>query len=615
MSTVFGIAASALPPDGSALLSAMISPGSEERTSRAAVPGAAFGALAPARVAVSPDGTLLAVLSGRITNCTDLSRKRKLPEADGTALLFDLYGDGNSPAWEQLEGNYAFALWDGKRKRLTLGTDAVASRPLCWCRYGEGIAFASCVKALTALPGTPREYDVAALRYYLSMQYLPVGRSVYAHVRKVLPGSVLIFDGESGRITERKLEARAPASPPSDLTFAEAAERLRALVTASVERALACAPDDRPAGVLLSGGIDSAVMAGLAAKAAGARGICAFTIGTEDPRYDEREAARRVIRHIRAQGGTAEHHEFLFGPGDLERLRARTAAWGEPYADSSLLPTAKLLEETSAYAGTLLGGDGGDELFCGYDRYRAMLFSAKLEERGNWLRPLIRAGAKCLPDGGDRSVSGRLRRLGIFLGEGADRRYFALLDRCPGALAETLLGERFLETPDPFAVLEGKETSADPVERAALWDLANYVPGDTCVKTAVAAMGTGVTHLTPLLDPSVICFAHSLPLQYRMNAKAGKRILKAAFSDLIPAEHLRAPKRGFGAPVADYLRGSWRDDAGSALFDSPLVPGGWLRRKGLERLWAEHGSGARDHSYFLWGAIVLAWFLEAERQN
>ena len=345
-----------------------------------------------------------------------------------------------------------------------------------------------------------------------------------------------------------------------------------------------------------------------------------FTVGFSDAAYDERALAAESVAFINGQtGGALRHHVRQLEPLPLELAEKLAAFHEEPYADASVLPTHLLCKFAAEQLGAALGGDGGDEFFSGYERYGAMRIASHFD----LLPEVVRRGvfsalAKVVADAGERTFRGRCRRLFRLLGDSSHDAYFHLLDRCPDELKRRLLGGKLRDAlwhdqAEVFSRWEWELTAEHPAESFAELDIHTYLPGDGCVKLNIAARSVGFKVVTPYLSSGVTGLSAKLPLDYKMHGGNRKRILKSAFADILPLSLAHRRKRGFGVPVAAWLRGHWQEGAREALFDSALIPDGYVEKNELEALWAAHQSGHADLSYLIWSLMNFAWFLERRK--
>jgi len=523
-------------------------------------------------------GEIVAVFNGELYNFRELRREL---EAAG----HEIRGTGDSPllphAYEQwgpgfaerLDGMFALALWDRPRGRLVLARDRLGKKPLLYARLpGGALAFASETKALLRVPSLPRELDLAQLDAYLALQYVP--RSGLRAVEKVPPGSYLLAEGGRMRVERYWSAARAAAGAPP-LAGDEAVERVRAEVTAAVRRRLVA---DVPLGALLSGGIDSSIVVAAMAGAQ-AEPVRTFTVGFPDVRYDERRYARSVAERY----GTRHEELELDGAPELERL---AAVLDEPLGDEAALPLLQVCEATRRHVKVALVGDGGDEVFGGYERYRAHALAGRVPA------PLARA-ALAVPWGRrePRSALFRARRLLDVAATPAPERYARLVEVFPLELRRRLWTDE----------ARARASSALlPDERdLRLVDIESYLPGDLLPKSDLASMAASLELRSPFLDHRVV----ELGLRLPPPLASGKRALRRAFAADLPPEVASRGKTGFGVPLDRWFRAELRPVATDLLLGGG--DRGLFRRAEVERLLREHVSGRADHGHRLWCLCML----------
>jgi asparagine synthase (glutamine-hydrolysing) len=525
-------------------------------------------------------GDAVAVFNGELYNFPELrrelvSRDHEIPGTGDTPVIPHLYEEHGPAFVERLSGMFAIALWDARRDRLVLARDRVGKKPLLWTRLPDGaIAFASELKALLRLPGLRRELDPQALDAYLALQYVPGPGTAIRGVRKVAPGTVVVF--EHGREREERYWRLEPR--PEEPSAAE----LRAAVTAAVRRRLIA---DVPLGALLSGGIDSSVVVGLMAEAS-SRPVKTFTVGFGDPRYDERTWARTVAERF-----ATDHEELVVELDAAATLPRLAAAYDEPLGDEAALPTFLICELARRHVTVALTGDGGDEAFGGYERYAAH----ELLDRVPPL-PLLGPLSRRLRRAAPRT---RASRAGRFLAAASlprEARYANLMEIFPAPLRAELWQPDFVPRATPAARLLG----SPPLRGSTglqLLDVETYLPGDLLLKADVASMAHSLELRSPLLDHEVLALGVSTPPR--------KHALRAAFRDLLPAEILARRKTGFGVPLARWFRAELRDFAGDVLLGERARARGQLRPAAVERLLREHAEGRADHGHRLWCLLML----------
>ncbi len=569
-------------------------------------------------------GTVWTVFNGEIYNFPALRRRLEarghtLKSQGDTEVLVHLYEDEGPAMFSLLRGMFALAVWDAPRRTLVLGRDRLGQKPLVYRHDGRRLTFASELKALLALPeaDTPRRVDPVALDQYLTYGYVPHPATILEGVSKLPPAHYAVWhDGRLSlsRYWEPDWNAEADFPPGDEVA------RLRALLAEAVTEQMIA---DVPLGAFLSGGVDSTVIVGLMQRAS-SRPVKTFSIGFEDPAFDETRYAQAAAKAL----GT-EHHAFRVEPRAWETLPALADQFDEPFADSSALPTWFVARETRREVTVALTGDAGDELFAGYDRYRAVALAALLDRLPAGPRAVLGGPvARALP--ASVKAKTRLRKLRRWLeglGEEPVARYARWVVQFDEPARVALYSDAWLDAlaragssrpadadADPASVLARAFSAAerrDPVTRATVADILTYLPGDLLTKVDMASMAHSLECRCPFLDHRVVELAVSLPARRKLRLRGGrsKVVLKQAFADLIPAPIRTRPKMGFGVPIDRWFRGELRDELRAVLLDPVTLNRGLFRPDAVSALIAEHTEGRRDHAYKLWALLMLElWF-------
>jgi len=510
-------------------------------------------------------------------------------------LAYDVWGE---KCLERLNGMFALAVWDEREKSLFLARDRMGQKPLYYTLGDDRIAFASELAALDAVPHFQEFEGVSdeALVSYLQLGYVRGDRTIYLGVRSLLP-STMLRGGR--RLCNPQYFQRQPA--PRGGGTGGGARETRALVSRAVERQLV---SDVPLGVFLSGGVDSSVIA-RCARAAGP--VSTFSIAFDDPRYDESGYARAVARHL----GT-DHHEFRVKPQAAEDLISLARVFGEPFGDSSALPTHYLARETRKRVKVALSGDGGDELFGGYDRYRAMAIVGRLRSLPRASRRLLARAAPLIPR---RHPKSRLTRFGRMLQSvdlSPERRYETYMELFSNPLINELRGRRLLDEQwaedfedlsDTFGSL-CRYFHLDPVQAALATDRVTYLPDDLLTKVDRTSMLHGLEVRSPFMDHDLVTFAAGLTTDQLL--KGGpKRMLREAFADDLPPWVFKRKKMGFAVPIGDWFRGELRPMLRDNLFASDAFGRQHFDMKVVERLVDDHETQRVDHSQRLYALLML----------
>ena len=545
------------------------------------------------------DGSVVVVQNGELYNYREL---RAELEAQGhrfrthgdTEVLVHLYEQHGTAFAERLRGMFAVAIWDAARGRLVLARDRFGIKPLLYRVATGGLEFASELRAL------PRgEVDLDALEAFLAFNSIPGPLSIFRDVRKLMPGHVLVW--EAGEITLERFARPAPASADDLRRESEdaLAEELRGRLRDSVRAHLVA---DVPVGVLLSGGVDSSLLAALAAEES-AEQLRTFSIGFEESSFDERADARRVADRY----GT-RHRELVLRPDAALLLPALAEAFDEPFADSSALPTYLVSQLAAEDVKVALSGEGGDELFGGYYTYQADLLALRAARLARIARPLVeRLPVSTARTSFDYKAKRFVRAAHL---PPLERHHGWKEIFSPDARAE-LTGRR--HDWDPVDVLRERfDETADAELLARLQDVDArvYLVDDLLVKTDRASMAHSLEARVPFLDPVVDSFAAALPTHLKVRRSAKKVLLRRAAEPLLPSEIVRGRKRGFSIPAAAWLRGELEPFARETLSPETLRRQGYFRPEAVTRVLDDHIAGRADLSRQLWGLLAFTLWHE-----
>lgn len=546
--------------------------------------------------------------------------------SDTEVLLAAIAHFGVEAAVQRCTGMFAFALWDRMERVLHLARDRMGEKPLYYGWVGETLLFASELKALTAYPEWQGEIDRDALALYLRYSYVPTPYSIYTNVQKLLPGTVLTIKTGAGPGAARSSNPVAYWSPRqvAETGCASAAEQderqliddLEQCLKQSIRRQMVA---DVPLGAFLSGGIDSSIVVALM-QAQSDRPIKTFTIGFREESYNEAEHAKAVARHLRT-----DHTELYVTPGEAMAVIPRLPElYDEPFGDSSQIPTFLVCQLARRDVTVSLSGDGGDELFGGYNRY---FWGRRIWRNIGWMPRRLRAGSASMlrlmgrgrwrhavdtvSDATHgvhhmRNVSDALQKLADIVDVASpDDMYHRLVShwKDPAAI---VLGAK-----EPPTVLTDRAQwarLADFTQRMMYLDLVSYLPDDILVKVDRAAMGVSLETRVPLLDHNVVEFAWRVPLSMKIRNGQGKWLLRQVLYRYVPKELVERPKTGFGVPIDVWLRGPLRDWAESLLDEARIRRDGFFDPKPIRQKWHEHLSGRHNWQYYLWDVLMFqAW--------
>ncbi len=557
------------------------------------------------------DNTIHVILNGEIYNFQEL---RPQLEAKGhtfrtnsdTEAIVHLYEEYGERCVESLRGMFALAVWDEKRKRLLLARDRLGKKPLHYAVLGDRLLFASEMKSILVHRDMPREVDPIALDQFMTFEYVPGERTLFKAIRKLLPGHRLIW--EQGKLrTEPYWEFPSKVDPTR--TMAEWAEELRETLRESVKLRLIA---DVPLGVLLSGGIDSAALVALMRQVTSGP-IKTFSIGFEDQTYNELDYARLIAQRFETQ-----HEEFTVKADAVELTESLVDHFDEPFADVSAIPTFLVCRMAQQRVTVALGGDGGDELFGGYDAYLAQAMSQKYARLPRFLRqgmiePISRAlhptpqkkglvnKVKRFTEGMQHPEAIGHARWMVFLNARDKQRLYT------PAFREQLGGRSGYE---PVLEAAAKYAHLDPLGRAMAVDVATYLPDDILVKVDRMSMATSLEVRAPLLDQRVAELAARIPSSMKIRGKETKAVFREAMRPLLPAETLSKPKQGFSIPVKNWLRQELRPMMIECLKPSRLAKSGFVQPAEAGRWMREHLEGRENHAHRLWCLMMLEMWHE-----
>jgi asparagine synthase (glutamine-hydrolysing) len=552
------------------------------------------------------DRTVAVVLNGEIYNYRELRRRlsragHRFTTQGDTEVIAHLYEEEGERCVESLHGMFAFAVWDLRRRQLLLARDRVGKKPLYFAARPGALTFASELGAILEDGEIDRAVDHRALDSYLTYLYVPPPRTAFQGISKLPPATTLLY--REGEITTRRYW-RLDYSRKHDITDpAELHAGIRAAIRAAVRRRMVA---DVPLGAFLSGGIDSSAVVAAMAEAS-PQPVKTFSIGFEHETYDELPFARQVAERF----GT-DHHELIVRPDAVELLPRIVRHFGEPFADSSAIPTFYLAEATRRHVTVALNGDGGDESFAGYPRYVSNALAHRLDRLPLVVRRAGQMVGERLPAG--PNVSGtisRARRLGRSLAlHPADR--FASYTAC---FDPTRRGR--LYTPD-YAALVGDHDPERVVREA--WhdasgsavldvllevDVTTYLPGDLLTKVDIATMAYGLEARSPFLDDELMQYAASIPAEAKLRGTRKKAVLRDALRGWVPDAVLDKRKQGFSVPLADWFRGDLANLVQDVLLDPGTRDRGYFREDEVRRMLDRHAARATDEAPRLWSLLML----------
>ena len=560
------------------------------------------------------DGTVQVVFNGEIYNFQGLregllARGHQFRSRSDTEVIVHLYEEYGDQCIEQLDGMFAIAIWDDRRRRLVLARDRAGKKPLFYHRHRGRIVFASEIKAFFGRPDLDIEIDREAIPYYFLYGYVPGPQTFYRGIRHVEPGTIVSIEGD-GRVSERvywRLQF------PDEQTVAarhvrqdDAVATLRTLMTGAVERRLI---SDVPLGAFLSGGIDSTIVVGLMSQLLD-QPVKTFSIGFKDsPGYDETAYAR-----IAAERFKTDHTEFIVEPGAFDLIEKLVWHHDGPFGDSSAVPTAIVSALTRQHVTVVLTGDGSDEIFGGYSRFIGARIAEAVPAP---LQVLIRGLSRALPPGQTaRDWPARVHRFARSAALPIDERLAHLTSQFYDDVDE-MLAPDFRRTVGPtdrlryLAGFRDQLNGLSSLNRLLLTNFNTYLRGDLLVKTDRCTMAHSIEARSPFLDTAVIEYAAGLPDAMKIRRGRTKAILRDAFQDLIPSEIQQRGKMGFGVPFGLWFRGALRERISDVLLAGDARYQEFVSADYVHRLVARHLSGAADLGLPLWTLLCFEIWLRA----
>ena len=557
------------------------------------------------------DRTKWIVFNGEIYNYQELrteleQRGYKFYTKSDTEAIINLYDEYGVDCLQHLRGMFAIAIWDQRDKSLFLARDRVGKKPILYSHQSNGdLIFGSEFQALLKHPAVSREVDFNAIDSYLSYLCVPAPQTAFKQIRKLEPGHWLRWkDGE----VETKRYWLPDFSKKIKISEEDAIDETTRILRESTKMRMI---SEVPLGAFLSGGVDSSTIVALMAQESSTP-VKTFSIGFEEQDFSELKYAKRVAEHV-----GAEYHEFVVRPNALDVLPTLVEHYGEPYADSSAIPTYYVSKETRAHVTVALNGDGGDESFAGYERHAAMRIAETYRRVPRALRKaLIEAPVNLIPT--SELKRSRFRDAKRFL-QAANlpktERYFRWMSTfnrevkaelyTPEFAASTVAQNESAYIDRWFATANGSGI----LDATLLNDLMVYLPNDLLVKVDIASMANSLEARSPFLDHKVIEFAASLPENLKMRRFETKSLLKKVAARLVPKEVVYRRKMGFGVPVGKWFRGEMKDFVRSVLLSETSLNRGIIKRSMIEKYVSEHTNGERDHAFQIWTLLMLElWF-------
>jgi asparagine synthase (glutamine-hydrolysing) len=556
------------------------------------------------------DETVWVVFNGEIYNFRELreelkGRGHQFRTQSDTEVIAHAYEEYKENCFKYFNGMFSIGIWDEKENRLILARDRLGKKPLYYSLINETFVFASELKAIMAYPSFPREVDPVSLMKYLFFEFIPCPHTIFRDARKIPAASYLVWD-------KKGIEVRqywSPFNPQKDEkapSEAEAELRILELLKESVKRRLI---SDVPLGVFLSGGIDSGVVSAFAQAEMPGK-VKTFSIGFEDPSFNEANYARLVSNYI----GT-EHYEQRMTPTDLLNIiPSLPDILDEPMADASILPTYLLSKFARERVTVALGGDGGDELFAGYPTYLAHRFANQYERYLGILHPAIRFLGNLLPVSDENiSFDFKVKKFLTGIGYSPGIRNSSWLGSFSLPELDKILSSGIFGSISNSKIVEeinlyGKEfPSNDPIGFIQYLDLKLYLQESILVKVDRASMACSLEVRAPFLDHELVEFVMNLPWKFKLNGFTSKYILKKSMKNWLPDEVIQRPKKGFGVPIAKWVKGPLKELFRDLLSSDRVGHEGFLNSQYVTTLLQDHVTNKKDNRKQLW--TLLVWEL------
>ena len=556
------------------------------------------------------DKTKWIVYNGEVYNYQELRRGlerrgHQLYTSSDTEAVLHLYDEEGADCLRHLRGMFAFAIWDETDQSLFLARDRVGKKPLLYSHQPNGdLIFGSEFQALLKHPAISRDVDHDALDDYMSYLCVPAPKTAFKQIRKLEPGHWLRW--KNGEIETRRYWL-PDFSKKIKISEEEAIVETTRIVRESTRLRMI---SEVPLGAFLSGGVDSSTVVALMAEES-SQPVKTFSIGFEEQDYSELKYAKRVAEHV-----GAEYNEFVVKPNAVEILPTLVEHYGEPYADSSAIPTYYVSRETRRHVTVALNGDGGDESFAGYERYSAMQIAERYRRIPGALRKALIEGPIGLLPTSELKRS-RVRDAKRFLSAAnlpRTKRYQRWMSAFDSDVKSEIYTDEFraeVGASDSEIIDKwfARANGSGVLDAAMLTDQMTYLPNDLLVKVDIASMANSLEARSPFLDHHVIEFAASLPENLKMQRFQTKSLLKKVAARLVPREVIYRRKMGFGVPIGKWIRGEMKDFVRDALLSPTALGRGIVKPGVIEKYVNEHIAGSRDHSFQIWTLLMLElWF-------
>ena len=558
------------------------------------------------------DETIWITFNGEIYNFREIRKElegkgHKFRSHSDTEVIVHLYEELGTKCLERLNGMFAFALWDAKQKSLFLARDRTGKKPLHYCVHRGHFLFASEIKALLQHPLVSREIDLKSLNKYLAYEYVPAPNSIFKAIKKLEPGYCLLFRGGAA-VTSQYWDIPMEDYPISDRTEAQYIDELKELLERAVTARLEAA--DVPVGLFVSGGLDSGVVAAIARKAK--ENLECFSIGFEEASFDESRYAQQVARSL-----GIKHHLKVFRAQEMLHMVERLPEiLDEPLADPSILPLYLLSQFAAEHMKVVLSGDGGDELFAGYQTYQAHKLVTFYDALPGFIKESVKALAFRLPVSHKYlSLDFKIKQFLKGVGVSSEVRFFLWRGAFSNAERHALLRpevRRELQNENAYEEIYRyvrKSGLTKELERILYLSMKLYLQDNNLVTVDRASMANGLEVRSPLLDRDVVDFVCRLPMEYKLNGLKTKYILKKVAEELLPRNVVYRKKKGFGVPLAKWLTGELREFMLDYLSQERIERQGIFHYPCVSQLINEQLTMKKDNRELLWTLLVFqTWY-------
>jgi len=553
------------------------------------------------------DKSLWIVFNGEIYNFqelyAELERKHKFYTKSDTEVIVHLYEEYGEKCVDHLRGMFAFAIWDEKKQVMFAAKDRLGKKPFYYAQRDGEFVFASEIKAILRYIKTTPEINYEAIDLFLTYQYIPSPKTIFKGIHS-LPPAHTISCGKDGKINLSRYW-EIDYRKKTELSFEEACAETRSLLEEATRLRMI---SDVPLGAFLSGGHDSSIIVGLMSGLS-SRPVKTFCIGFEEDEFSELGFARIVADHFKT-----DHREFILKANFIELLPKIVWHYGQPFADSSALPSYLVSRETRKHVTVALNGDGGDEAFGGYLRYKAMkgsmYFSFPFRLLGEKGTKLISRIVPHTETTRGKNMFRYVSRLISGLSETPARRNVDWFCFFTNDAKQNLYSDKMKSEikSDAYCYLQNifETAKADNImDRTYYTDVNAYLPEDLLVKMDIASMANSLEARSPFLDQKVMEFSASLPSSWKLRGFNTKYILKKTFKGFLPEKIINRGKMGFGIPVGKWFRTDWKDYFRATVLSEKACSRGYFKKAALERIYEEHVSGKRDHGYRMWALLML----------